>query len=177
MNGIDWTQVLVAFVGPLFAFMGIIAQCYFAKRSKKDKNDQTAKLEKVLEENKKITLDNKHLVEKNCKIINELKKQLSANDIVTVSVVRQNIRRMYYELLPHKVISLVDYRALNEMYNAYKAVTLPDGHHPNSWCDALYKEMSEWEKVEAYPAHLSYLNAPINKERKKEKNGRDVNSK
>lgn len=171
----DWTQITIAAIG----LAGICYQAYCSTKSKNDKKTQTETLSgelqntnklveentSLVKENKKLIEENRKLIAENTKVINELKAKLSANDVATVAVVRQNIRRMYYDLLPHKMISVVDLRALTEMYNAYKAVTLPDGHHPNSWCDALYNEMNTWEKVEIYPKHLAYLNQPINNER------------
>lgn len=164
----DWTQIVLGIIG----LGGIYLQTRISGKSKKDKEEQTATLTTKIEQNTTLVKANKELIEENRTIIKQnrdtiktLIERLEANDTVTVAIVRQNIRRMYYELLPHKVISVVDLRALTEMYNAYKAVTLPDGHHPNSWCDALYNEMITWEKVEVYPKHLAYLNQPITNER------------
>lgn len=157
MDEINWTSVLVAYAAPVFSFLGLIAQFILSNRSKTDKKQQTEELGDKIEENTRLARENKALIETNTKTIQELKDKLSANDVATVAVVRQNIRKLYYKLQPYQMISITDYRALNEMYNAYKGVTLPDGHHPNSWCDALYEEMSSWKRVEVYPATLAHL--------------------
>lgn len=157
MDEINWTSVLVAYAAPVFSFLGLIAQFILSNRSKTDKKQQTEELGDKIEENTRLARENKALIEANTKTIQELKDKLSANDVATVAVVRQNIRKLYYKLQPYQMISITDYRALNEMYNAYKGVTLPDGHHPNSWCDALYEEMSSWKRVEVYPATLAHL--------------------
>lgn len=136
MDGNNWASIIVGLIG----LAGIAIQAYFANRTKQDKNIQTKEL--------------KEAINRNSTKIDKLTAKLSANDMATVSSLRQNIRHMYYELLPYKMISVVDLRALDEMYQAYKGVTLPDGHHPNSWCDALYAEMSGWEKVEVYPNRI-----------------------
>lgn len=157
MDEINWTSVLVAYAAPVFSFLGLIAQFILSNRSKTDKKQQTEELGDKIEENTRLVRENKALIEANTRTIQELKDKLSANDVATVAVVRQNIRKLYYGLQPYQMISITDYRALNEMYNAYKGVTLPDGHHPNSWCDALYEEMSSWKRVEVYPATLEHL--------------------
>lgn len=157
MDEVNWTSVLVAYAAPVFSFLGLIAQFILSNRSKTDKKQQTEELGDKIEENNRLVRENKALIESNTKAIQELKDKLSANDIATVAVVRQNIRKLYYDLQPYQMITITDYRALNEMYNAYKGVTLPDGTHPNSWCDALYEEMSSWKRVEAYPATLAHL--------------------
>ena len=140
MDEINWTSVLVAYAAPVFSFLGLIAQFILSNRSKTDKKQQTEELGDKIEENNRLVRENKALIESNTKAIQELKDKLSANDVATVAVVRQNIRKLYYDLQPYQMITITDYRALNEMYNAYKGVTLPNGHHPNSWCDALYEE-------------------------------------
>lgn len=157
MDEINWTSVLVAYAAPVFSFLGLIAQFILSNRSKTDKKQQTEELGDKIEENNRLVRENKALIESNTKAIQELKDKLSANDVATVAVVRQNIRKLYYDLQPYQMITITDYRALNEMYNAYKGVTLPNGHHPNSWCDALYEEMSSWKRVEVYPATLAHL--------------------
>ena len=157
MEEINWTSVLVAYAAPVFSFLGLIAQFILSNRSKTDKKQQTEELGDKIEENNRLVRENKALIESNTKAIQELKDKLSANDVATVAVVRQNIRKLYYDLQPYQMITITDYRALNEMYNAYKGVTLPNGHHPNSWCDALYEEMSSWKRVEVYPTTLAHL--------------------
>lgn len=157
MDEINWTSVLVAYAAPVFSFLGLIAQFILSNRSKTDKKQQTEELGDKIEENNRLVRENKALIESNTKAIQELKDKLLANDVATVAVVRQNIRKLYYDLQPYQMITITDYRALNEMYNAYKGVTLPNGHHPNSWCDALYEEMSSWKRVEVYPATLAHL--------------------
>lgn len=157
MDEINWTSVLVAYAAPVFSFLGLIAQFILSNRSKTDKKQQTEELGDKIEGNNRLVRENKALIESNTKAIQELKDKLSANDVATVAVVRQNIRKLYYDLQPYQMITITDYRALNEMYNAYKGVTLPNGHHPNSWCDALYEEMSSWKRVEVYPATLAHL--------------------
>lgn len=149
MDGKDIASIIIALIG----LLGIVAQAYFANQNKKSKNDQTDELKQAIKrsENKADAAFNE--AQKANVTLDEMKNQLSVNDAVTVTSVRQQIRRLYYERRPTKTISLVDYRALVEMYTAYKSVVLPDGHHPNSWCDALYEEMSKWERVEEYPEH------------------------
>lgn len=183
-QSIDWTQIIIAYAAPVFSFLGLVAQAVIAKKHKKDSDKRanrtneavaessgelSATIEqntKLSEQNYKLIQESNRLIKENTQAIAELKAKLSANDMATVSVVRQNIRRMYYELRPHKVISDADSRALNELYTAYKGVTLPDGTHPNSWCDHLYQEMERWEHVEVYPEHLAYLSKSV-KERNK----------
>lgn len=167
MDEINWTSVLVAYAAPIFSFLGLIAQFILSNRSKTDKKQQTEELGDKIEENNRLVRENKALIESNTKAIQELKDKLSANDVATVAVVRQNIRKLYYDLQPYQMITITDYRALNEMYNAYKGVTLPNGHHPNSWCDALYEEMSSWERVEVYPATLAHLMKSIEEKENK----------
>lgn len=140
MDGDNWATIIVAVIG----LLGIIAQRYYAGKSKQDKEDQTSEI--------------KQAIEGNTAEIRSIKERLAANDMATVTSVRQQIRKLYYSRLPYKTISTIDFRALEEMYSAYKAVTLPDGHHPNSWCDSLYNEMSNWERVEYYPEHIACLN-------------------
>lgn len=147
LSGNNITEILIAVIG----LAGIVYQAYCSKTHKRDKEDQTKTLEQAINR----VEDKADAAAQNAKNANEnileVKEKLGINDRVTVSAVRQQIRQMYYAHKKEKQLSLVDYRALNEMYNAYKAVTLPDGHHPNSWCDALYEEMSGWERVEEYP--------------------------
>lgn len=132
MSGDNWATIIVAVIG----LLGIIAQRYYAGKSKQDKDDQTNEI--------------KQAIDGNTKAIQKIESRLGANDVATVSALRQQIRKLYHTRLPYKTISTVDYRALEEMYSAYKAVVLPDGHRANSWCDSLYHEMSTWEKVENY---------------------------
>ena len=153
MDGKDWATIVVAIIG----LIGIVYQSYCSKSHKKDKNEQTQELMAAIkrsEDKADAAYNEAHKANEN---IDEVKSKLTINDVCTVTSVRQQIRRMYYERRGEKTISLTDYRALNEMYNAYKAVTLPDGHHPNSWCDALYDEMSSWERVEEYPEHRANM--------------------
>lgn len=165
-TGINWTEVLTAYALPVFTFLGVVVQSVTSNRQSKntdarltaleekaDKNDKRLeRVENSVNTNTQYSKDNKKLME-------DLRDNQNCNDVATVAVVRESIRRMYYELLPYKIISIVDFRSLTEMYRAYKGVTLPDGHHPNSWCDALYNEMNSWDKVEVYPSHLSHLEA------------------
>lgn len=155
--------LVAALATPVFAFLGIVAQCYFANKNKQGKDEQTEEIKKAIARNTEVAEEAKAEATRTRDEVKAVREQLSTNDVVTVSVVRQEIRQLYYQLLPHKMISVVDFRALNEMYEAYKAVTLPDGHHPNSWCDSLYNEMQTWEKVEIYPKHLAHLNEPKKK--------------
>lgn len=163
MTAENWISIIAALATPVFAFLGIVAQCYFANKNKQGKDEQTEEIKQAIAHNTKVAEEAKTEATRTRNEVKAVSEQLAANDVVTVSVVRQEIRQLYYQLLPHKMISVVDFRALNEMYEAYKAVTLPDGHHPNSWCDALYNEMQTWEKVEIYPKHLEYLNEPKKK--------------
>lgn len=149
-EGINLTQVIVAYAAPVFGFLGLLAQCYFSNRSKNDKKEQTETLSKQIKENTRLAKENHQLIEENTMLIHRLAERLTANDVTTVAVARQHIRQMYYSLRSHKQISDTDYRAITELYTAYKGVTLPDGTHPNSWCDHLYEEMCSWERVENY---------------------------
>lgn len=158
MTADNWITIIAALATPVFAFLGIVAQCYFANKNKQGKNKQTEEITKEIRQSREEAAAARAEAAQTREEVKAVREQLSTNDVVTVSVARQEIRHMYYQLLPHKMISIVDARALNEMYEAYKAVTLPNGHHPNSWCDSLYNEMQSWEKVEVYPKHITYLN-------------------
>lgn len=150
MDGNNWATIIVALIG----LAGIVYQSYTAHSHKKDKEDQTREIKEAVsrvEQRADAAYEEAH---KANGTLDEVKQQLSVNDAVTVTSVRQQIRRLYYERRNEKTISLTDYRALVEMYTSYKSVVLPDGHHPNSWCDALYEEMNKWERVSEYPEHL-----------------------
>lgn len=181
MDDINWTQVMVAYAAPVLSFLGLVFQCVFANRHKKEGEERSAKtnsnlqsatdkLENAVEENTILAKENQKLIKSNIDAIAEIKDKLATNDVATVSVVRNTLRDIYYKDRPYKVISDTDYRAVTELYNAYKAVTLPDGHHPNSWCDALYKEMQTWERVESYPDNAQHISTrPLSKARVKAK--------
>lgn len=160
-EGLNLTQIIIAYAAPICSLLGIVAQCYFANRGSKERKEkeqrQSQKLDsstetitKQIEENTALAKENHRLIEQNTELIHELTDRLGANDMATVAVARQHIRQLYYSLRAHKQISDTDYRAITELYTAYKGVTLPDGSHPNSWCDHLYQEMCEWERVETY---------------------------
>lgn len=168
MEGLNLTQIIIAYAAPICSLLGIVAQCYFANRGSKERKEKeqrqgerldksTSEITEQIETNTELAKENHRLIKENSTLIRDLTERLAANDVVTVSVARNAMRDLYYKIRPYKMISNTDYRALNEMYNAYKGVTLPNGHHPNSWCDALYEEMSSWERVEVYPATLAHL--------------------
>lgn len=168
MEADDIVKIATAYAAPLFTFLGILAQVYFANKGSKERKEKeqrqnekldtsTEAIREQIEENTELARENHKLIEQNTELITQLTKRLTANDITTVAVARQHIRQMYYSLRGDKQISDTDYRAITELYTAYKGVTLPDGTHPNSWCDALYEEMSSWKRVEAYPATLAHL--------------------
>lgn len=179
MDGINWTQVMVAYAAPVLSFLGLVFQCVFANRHKKEGDERSAKtnsnlqsatdkLENAVEENTNLAKENQKLIKSNIDAIAEIKDRLATNDVATVSVVRNNLRDIYYKIRPYGMISDTDYRAVTELYNAYKSVTLPDGHHPNSWCDALYQEMQTWKRVETYPNGMHHIStAPMELPKKK----------
>lgn len=152
MDGNNWATIIVALIG----LAGIVYQSYTARNHKKDKDEQTQELKAAIKRSEEKADAAYNEAHKANNTLVEVRQQLLVNDAVTVTSVRQQIRRLYYERRNEKTISLTDYRALVEMYTAYKSVVLPDGHHPNSWCDALYEEMSKWERVEEYPEHCEH---------------------
>lgn len=178
----DWTQITLAIIG----LGGIALQAYFSNKNKEDKDkrekrqsqqlDQsTSALGKQIEANTELAKENHRLIKENTTLIQELTERLSANDVVTVSVARNAMRDLYYKIRPYKMISDTDYRAITELYNAYKGVVLPDGHSPNSWCDQLYHEMGEWKRVETYPNgmhHITTAPMEIPKEKSTNKKGK-----
>lgn len=172
----DWTEIVLGIIG----LGGIALQAYISTKNKEDKDKrekrQTAQLDastsditkqieantKLAKENAELAKENHRLIGENMKLTTELKDRLAANDVATVSVVRNNLRDIYYKIRPYGMISDTDYRAVTELYNAYKSVILPDGHHPNSWCDALYEEMQTWKRVETYPNGMHHIStAPM----------------
>lgn len=171
----DWTEIVLGIIG----LGGIALQAYISTKNKEDKDKrekrQTAQLDastsgitKQIEANTELAKENKRLINENMKLTAELTARLAANDAATVSVVRNNLRDIYYKIRPYGMISDTDYRAVTELYNAYKSVTLPDGHHPNSWCDALYQEMQTWKRVETYPNGMHHIStAPMELPKKK----------
>lgn len=171
----DWTEIVLGIIG----LGGIALQAYISTKNKEDKDKrekrQTAQLDastsgitKQIEANTELAKENHRLINENMKLTAELTARLAANDAATVSVVRNNLRDIYYKIRPYGMISDTDYRAVTELYNAYKSVTLPDGHHPNSWCDALYQEMQTWKRVETYPNGMHHIStAPMELPKKK----------
>lgn len=149
MDGDNITQIIIAAIG----LAGICYQAYCSRKHKEGKDEQTKELKEAIKRSEDKADAALNEAQKANNVLGEVKAQLTINDTVTVTSVRQQIRRLYHERHKEKTISLVDYSALVEMYNAYKSVTLPDGHHPNSWCDALYEEMCGWERVSEYPGH------------------------
>lgn len=178
----DWTEIVLGIIG----LGGIALQAYISTKNKEDKDKrekrQTAQLDastsgitKQIEANTELAKENHRLINENMKLTAELTARLAANDVATVSVVRNNLRDIYYKIRPYGMISDTDYRAVTELYNAYKSVTLPDGHHPNSWCDALYEEMQTWKRVETYPNgmhHISTAPMELPKEKSTNKKGK-----
>lgn len=171
----DWTEIVLGIIG----LGGIALQAYISTKNKEDKDKrekrQTAQLDastsgitKQIEANTELAKENHRLINENMKLTAELTARLATNDVATVSVVRNNLRDIYYKIRPYGMISDTDYRAVTELYNAYKTVTLPDGHHPNSWCDALYEEMQTWKRVETYPNGMHHIStAPMELPKKK----------
>lgn len=171
----DWTEIVLGIIG----LGGIALQAYISTKNKEDKDKrekrQTAQLDastsgitKQIEANTELAKENHRLINENMKLTAELTARLATNDVATVSVVRNNLRDIYYKIRPYGMISDTDYRAVTELYNAYKSVTLPDGHHPNSWCDALYEEMQTWKRVETYPNGMHHIStAPMELPKKK----------
>lgn len=171
----DWTEIVLGIIG----LGGIALQAYISTKNKEDKDKrekrQTAQLDastsgitKQIEANTELAKENHRLINENMKLTAELTARLAANDAATVSVVRNNLRDIYYKIRPYGMISDTDYRAVTELYNAYKSVTLPNGHHPNSWCDALYQEMQTWKRVETYPNGMHHIStAPMELPKKK----------
>lgn len=168
MDDINWTQVMVAYAAPVLSFLGLVFQCVFANRHKKEGEERSAKtnsnlqsatdkLENAVEENTNLAKENQKLIKSNIDAIAEIKDKLAANDVATVSVVRNNLRTLYYKIRPFKMISDTDYRAITELYEAYKSVMLPNGTKPNGWCDKLYQEMQSWERVETYPNGMHHI--------------------
>lgn len=180
-EGINLTQIIIAYAAPICSLLGIVAQCYFANRGSKERKEKeqrqgekldksTSEITRQIEENTKLAQENHELIAQNADLIKGILERLAANDVATVSVVRNSLRDIYYKIRPYGMISDTDYRAITELYNAYKAVTLPDGHHPNSWCDALYQEMQTWERVETYPNGMHHIStAPIKLPQEKKK--------
>lgn len=178
----DWTEIVLGIIG----LGGIALQAYISTKNKEDKDKrekrQTAQLDastsgitKQIEANTELAKENHRLINENMKLTAELTARLAANDAATVSVVRNNLRDIYYKIRPYGMISDTDYRAVTELYNAYKSVTLPNGHHPNSWCDALYQEMQTWKRVETYPNgmhHISTAPMELPKEKSTNKKGK-----
>lgn len=171
----DWTQIVLGLIG----LAGLVFQAYYSSKNKEDKDkrekrqtaqldNRTADISKQIEANTELAKENHRLITENAALIAEMKERLAANDVATVSVVRNNLRDIYYKIRPYGMISDTDYRAVTELYNAYKSVTLPDGHHPNSWCDALYEEMQTWKRVETYPNGMHHIStAPMELPKKK----------
>lgn len=181
MEGLNLTQIIIAYAAPICSLLGIVAQCYFANRGSKERKEKeqrqgekldksTSEITKQIETNTELAKENHRLIKENSTLIRDLTERLAANDVVTVSVARNAMRDLYYKIRPYKMISDTDYRAITELYNAYKGVVLSDGHAPNSWCDQLYHEMGDWERVETYPNgmhHITTAPIPLPKEEKK----------
>lgn len=171
----DWTEIVLGIIG----LAGIGLQAYISTKNKVDKDkrekrqsnqldERTSDITKQIAANTELAKENKRLINENMKLTTELTARLAANDVATVSVVRNNLRDIYYKIRPYGMISDTDYRAITELYTAYKSVTLPDGHHPNSWCDALYEEMKGWKRVETYPNGMHHIStAPMELPKKK----------
>ena len=78
--------------------------------------------------------------------IDELKKELAANNRATVATTRGLVSNAYWQYKDKKAIPEQVMHNIMDLYEAYKGVTI-DGHVPNSWCDALIEEMKTWEII------------------------------
>ena len=132
--------VIVAMVSAIASIITVALQIRGANQNKVDNKAQ----KKIAQEN---ASDIKDLLEDTIEKVNTIVDSQKANDAVSVATARSVIKRFHAQLAEERVITVSDKAMIMELYNAYKQITYPDGHHPNSWCDAAIKDMESWEVV------------------------------
>lgn len=89
----------------------------------------------------------KKLINQNTEALERVNEMLVEDTAVSVATARATLKSIYNRLSPNRRLTVTEKAMITEMYQAYKNVTYPDGHHPNSWCDEIIKEIDTWEVV------------------------------
>lgn len=161
MEADDIVKIATAYAAPLFTFLGILAQVYFANKGSRERKEKeqrqsekldtsTETIRKQIEENTGLARENHKLIEQNNANIQILRRELAANNQATIASARSVIKRVYDQLKEDKIITYSDLEMVEELYTAYKNVRLEDGHVPNGYADACMEEMRKWKKVESH---------------------------
>lgn len=132
--------IAVAVVSALASVLTVALQMRGAAQNKKESDKHTEQTEETTE-------DIKTLIKKNLDALKRVEAGIDANNRVTVATARAALKSAYDRLAPENKITVTEKAMVEEMYAAYKAVTYPDGHHPNSWCDAIVEDIRTWEVV------------------------------
>lgn len=136
--------VITAVALGFFSMVASIATAYLQVRGAKQNKETADQHCEQLDTNKEIITK---AIKDNTETLAHLDENLTANNKVTVATARAALKSIYDRLVPNKVLTITEKSMIEEMYSAYKAVTYPDGHHPNSWADAIVQDMRSWKVV------------------------------
>lgn len=78
--------------------------------------------------------------------VKKIRDDMAANNQLTVSNARAQLEAIYRKYESSQSMPESSWKAVCELHESYKMITLPNGKHPNSWADALYNEMGKWKK-------------------------------
>lgn len=78
--------------------------------------------------------------------VEKIENDMSVNNQLTISNARAQLESIYRKYERKKSMPESSWKAVCELHESYKLITLPNGKHPNSWADALYEEMRNWDK-------------------------------
>lgn len=125
----------------------IISQRRGSKQNQDAAEKQLVQASDNAEEIKRQLADNTAKISENTEMLNKIDDTLEADTKVSVATARTALKSVYDRLLPNRRLTMTEKAMVTEMYNAYKSVTYPDGHHPNSWCDEIIRDIETWEVV------------------------------
>lgn len=134
------SAVIIAVVSAIASITTVALQVLGTRQNKKESDKHTEQADENAEDIKKLLKDNADALKR-------IDTNLKANSQATVATARASIKRIYNQLAPERKITISDKAMVMELYHAYKGVVLPDGHIPNSFCDAAIKDIETWEVV------------------------------
>ena len=106
-----------------------------ACRAQSIKDDIIAAVDEKIGELKLMTVEQD-------KQLSSIRKSIDLLNQSQLDMMRYDMNKIYYKYRPYKRILSADKKAFIKIYNDYKSM---DG---NTWIDALYAELIEWQIVE-----------------------------
>lgn len=147
--------IVIALISAIASILVVVLQI----RSSAQNKEATKKQKQQADDN---TEDIKALIEGTTRALEGVKDELQSNNRVTVATARTALKSVYDRLSPKRRLTVTEKSMIEEIYASYKSVTYSDGHHPNSWADAIVNDMRTWEVVPD-----NYVEKPTTRAKKK----------